>query len=84
MTAVRYRGAYDDPGTIVDGDDAPLPEADVVIDDHVELLGVLGPGLTPAGRRSTMGQGADGRDTDAQGLRGRGDGGDPWPSRPAR
>lgn len=35
MTAVRYRGSNDDPGQPGD------PEADHVIDDHAELLGVL-------------------------------------------
>lgn len=42
MTAVRYRGAFDDPATTAAGDASPLPEAHFVIDDHVELPGVLG------------------------------------------
>jgi hypothetical protein len=33
MTSVRYRGANDD--------DEDLPEADHVIDHHLELLGIL-------------------------------------------
>jgi FMN phosphatase YigB (HAD superfamily) len=42
MTAVRYRGAYDDPGTTdPDGAD-PWPEGDVVIADHAELIDALG------------------------------------------
>ena len=36
MTAVRYRGSNDDPG------DAGDPEGDHVIDDHADLLAVLG------------------------------------------
>lgn len=36
MTAVRYRGAYDDENVTSDND------ASLVIDDHDELLGVLG------------------------------------------
>jgi len=42
MTAVRYRGAYDDAATADPLDDAPVPEGDYVIDDHAELPGVLG------------------------------------------
>ncbi len=41
MTAVRYRGAFDDPAVTGAGD-APLPEGDFVIDDHFDLPGVLG------------------------------------------
>ena len=41
MTAVRYRGANDDPaGTGPEGE--TLPEGHHVIDDHTELLAVLG------------------------------------------
>ncbi len=38
MTAVRYTGVHDDPAM----PDSPLIEADHVIGDHAELLGVLG------------------------------------------
>lgn len=38
MTAVRYAGVHDDPAM----PDAPIIEADHVITDHAELLGVLG------------------------------------------
>jgi hypothetical protein len=36
MTAVRYRGSNDDPG------EPGEPEGDHVIDDHAELVAVLG------------------------------------------
>ncbi len=40
MTAVRYRGANDDPaGTDPDGE--PLPEGHHVIDDHAQLVAAL-------------------------------------------
>ena len=38
--AVRYTGAYDDPGSAEDGSDRV--EADAVIADHLELLAALG------------------------------------------
>lgn len=40
ITAVRYAGVYDDPGSAADGSDTV--EADAVIADHAELLAALG------------------------------------------
>lgn len=40
MTAVRYTGIYDDPGSAADGSDAI--EGDAVVADHADLLGALG------------------------------------------
>ena len=42
MFAVRYRGMYDDPGSVDDGTDSV--EGDAVIADHADLLGALGLG----------------------------------------
>lgn len=42
ILAVRYRGVYDDHGDV--GDMGELVEADHVIDDHTELLALLGLG----------------------------------------
>jgi FMN phosphatase YigB (HAD superfamily) len=42
MTAVRYRGAFDDPAAPDPNTTRPLPEGDVVIDDHAELAEALG------------------------------------------
>ncbi len=41
MTAVRYRGANDDPAQ-AGPDGEPLPEGHHVIDDHTELIAALG------------------------------------------
>ncbi len=41
MTAVRYRGAFDDPATAEGDDGASRPEGDLVIDDHRQLLDEL-------------------------------------------
>lgn len=40
MTAVRYRGSHDDNGGV--GDAGELVEGHHVIDDHIELLHVVG------------------------------------------
>jgi FMN phosphatase YigB (HAD superfamily) len=40
MTAVRYRGANDDPE--IETADGTVVEGDHVIDDHAQLLAVLG------------------------------------------
>jgi FMN phosphatase YigB (HAD superfamily) len=42
LTAVRYRGVYDDAADVDPVDGSPRPEADLVIDDHAELIPALG------------------------------------------